>query len=168
MTEPNKIPPEGASAELFNGDINRIMIAIPAPSHPEVEQVLGKGQHRIKAGVVYRVPAILLSFDFGNGLVMDCPFEAKGLGEHFVAPTLNDDGQLPLTLQVFDAENGTLLETTEVALHADNTQVLMDAVADQRSHDWSHQEFIGQLSELYKIEMGEFLQLVQQRELAAL
>ncbi|TKB50379.1 hypothetical protein FCL40_04285 [Ferrimonas sediminicola] len=164
MTESTKLPPEGASVDLFAGDSNRILIAIPAPSHPEVEQVLGQGSHQVQAGVIYRAPALLLSFDFGNGLVMDCPFEAKGLGDKFVQPELTD-GRLPLMLQVFDAETGALLGERPVELHQDNTATLMAAVAEQRSSDWDHQAFIGQLSELYKIDMEQFLQLVEQRPL---
>lgn len=164
MTETTRIPPEGASAELFTGETNRVLIAIPAPSQPEVEQVLGRSNQPIKAGVVYRAPALLLSFDFGNGLVMDCPFEAKSLGDKFTLPELVD-GALPLALQVYDAENGNLIEETQVNLHADNTATLLQAIDDQRNSEWQHQEFIGQLSELYKIEMQEFLQLVDQRPL---
>ncbi|BDY05081.1 hypothetical protein [Ferrimonas sp. YFM] len=164
MTESTKIPPEGASVDLFTGESNRILIAIPAPSHPEVEQVLGQGNHEVKAGVIYRSPALLLSFDFGNGLVMDCPFEAKSLGDKFVEPELTE-GRLPLMLQVFDAETGVLLGERPVELHQESTSTLMSAVAEQRESDWQHQEFISQLSELYKIEMEQFLQLVEQRPL---
>lgn len=139
---------EGAAANFLGDSGNILQICLPGMTHSE-EMVYRKKP--VRAGVIVRLPVILLLFDYGGMDVLDCPYDIHLVPrDHIRLPDITNNRQrLMIESHIVDTESGLLRGLRSFTLSSKVTIAFLLAVQEQMARIPNPAEYKRVLDRLY-------------------
>lgn len=152
---------QGAIGEFFRAGGSNVVIALPNMTSKEAALLSSEGGQRIKAGVVWKGIALMVYFDFGNGLRFETSLNTRIIpSDELSIPTQDESNErLVVAFHFVDTATGQLVGLRVATLHHQTTAELLTAAAWQQTMGYSQQAFGTAVGELtankeVKIMMG--------------